>query len=1343
MKSSLRGRQAALMVALPIASLLLSSCQPFVIGRTVEQFSEDGSGERARIAEMPTIQMFARDLDTLERHIEQYGSVVAKQPDVWGQARLTKYRDEYEQTMAAQLGNFQFTLQGQVSGSDQAYFADAFALGAAASSSAATIQRPRGNPPSPVTTSSSTIFTPGSLTAPTTLTESQTVPGTAGPGAPSIAIPVPPSATGTFGAFNNLTRTQAYMAPPIGFANARGGLTIEPTLLLDQQSVFINHLHELRRISEGDDTADSPGYALDLVRLPISVLPGKRTDQGYGAEVTMTLRPYLNDELLATTFRNLVLNDLVDQLGFPLTQFVDNSQNDVYFDDRATEAIQDLFGVYDDIQFLQRQRAQPDDSLLQSAIKLIYNVSLQPILAKPEWNWFTRLVNDQIKKAELIAEADKARQALRKALMQIDCKFAAVPLNTIQECDRAICQAESLAKENYVKQFASQPDKLKAAAEKIQEAVKNKGTQTKSSVISKSAGIKLLQSIDINIPIEELSKSLASEDTVTESKINNALKMSAGPAATNQLKGAVALNTELQKSRNALQPLEAQLSDILRRPLPQLSHLKPIALVPTTRSRRARSPFPPSELSDIYGFEGFYRLASGVYQALARERFSRPNPSGIETYIQLPDVQSYLQEEIAGAQNLLQEKEHAFLWDHCNLGLAAAIHGYQLNNVAERRSEFIKALRGIEHSRHLVSHRYNRAYDAYDATDRRSQQSGRVRLVAGDQDAPPAASDASTASVESEPILARPESTTEALAWAIIVDSALLTEQLEQDMKESAGLKGCPPIDIPPEKRDYYRPDPSPEAKDAFKQYVECRWPIHVFALDPAAWQQNLASTFSMRREMQLALSLAFVNGRMSANNMMQFARRIEFDFATVDLNGTAVGFSHGDDTFGWRFYPRFQTPDVDNNLTVFFRDQLWGGPNKNDLLHQRRLEPGIRECYAIVIMPSFVPYATLNVSTNWFNLVNPKKKELTTEYAVRLSNHVKAIENYAPCVVDRECYRDGEWDRMKEKAEQLATRLPLQSTKVQVPYENTLGGFAMFNTGVTDLAPELVGWYGTSAINPNAATTVFLVGNHFSVHSTVVIAGGQPITTQQLLSRQVVQVTIPQNPMLVGDAAEKFVDVQIATPYGVTQHLLIPAVVPPKPDESPLPSTQPTGTAVQSIAWNPATFSIAFSYSGTGIVSPQATSSSTTTTTTTTATASVPVAKPATVLIQEGDVNGTKYDVVDVTLKFDKKYGVNPPTNSIVINNVAFDSKRNGYPIAADTLAAPIVNAFSSYFGPEDTNPPCALSTTTKLTFRSSTGAEKSVEKTTSNSLTIQWIKAPTASGAGGAGAGQKTPGT
>ncbi|HXY32591.1 MAG TPA: hypothetical protein VEI07_00100, partial [Planctomycetaceae bacterium] len=674
---------------------------------------------------------------------------------------------------------------------------------------------------------------------------------------------------------------------------------------------------------------------------------------------------------------------------------------------------------------------------------------------------------------------------------------------------------------------------------------------------------------------------------------------------------------------------------------------------------------------------------------------TRPATDSTHIFLHLPDVQGYLQEEVSSAQKLLKEPTNSDLWELCRCGL--------VNAIRTRNNDQIWAIR----------HQFACAMANRTSPDR------------------------------------PPNPTTVALAWAIIVESALLNDQLLQDMKESAGLKGCAIMEIPEQERDFYRPEPSPAAKQAFNQYVACRWPIHVFALDPAAWEQNIASTFSMRREMQLALALAFTSGRMSANNMMQFARRLEFDFATVDLNGTAVGFSHGDDTFGWRFYPRFQVPDVDCNLTVFFRDQLWGGPNKNDLLKQRRLEPGIRECYAVVVMPSFVPYATLRVSSNWFSLVDPKRKVLDTEYAVRLSNRVKQIESCAPCVVDGNAYRDDELERLKAKNEQLAARLPLQSTMVQIPYENTLGGFGMFNTGVTDLAPELIGWYGTSSINPMANTTVFLAGDHFSVHLTTVIAGGQqiPASNVQLLSRQVVQVVIPQNPILVGDADQKFVDVQLATPYGVTQHLLIPAAIPPQVTPPAAPTGNPTGTPTQSIAWNPATFQIAFAYSGTGIVAPPGgsntgggtTTSGTTTTTTAASTtaASPPNSKPATLLIQQGDVDGTKYDVVDVTLKFDKKYGVNPPTNAITITGVPFDSTQSGYPVQGDSLATQILNAFGRYFGPEDTNPPSALSTTTTLKFRSSANLYPPITtKTTSNGLTIQWIKAPSAAGgAGGAG--------
>jgi hypothetical protein len=260
----------------------------------------------------------------------------------------------------------------------------------------------------------------------------------------------------------------------------------------------------------------------------------------------------------------------------------------------------------------------------------------------------------------------------------------------------------------------------------------------------------------------------------------------------------------------------------------------------------------------------------------------------------------------------------------------------------------------------------------------------------------------------------------------------------------------------------------------------------------------------------------------------------------------------------------------------------LIGGPNKDALMRQRRLEPGMRECTAIIIMPSFVPYASLEVSSNWFGLTDPKCKKLKTAQAMRMSRAVKAIQTCGPQVGDADCYRDGDLARLQNKAQQLEARLPLQSTMVQVPYENTLGGFSMFNNGVTDLAPELNGWYGATYINSDAPTTLFLVGNHFSVRETRVIAGGVEISDHELLSRQVMKVTIPAGAQLVSGPAfdgscnnqnASYVDVHLATSYGVTSHLFIPAI------------TSKPAKAKVALTWgNSATVALAFNFSGLGI---------------------------------------------------------------------------------------------------------------------------------------------------------------
>ena len=93
------------------------------------------------------------------------------------------------------------------------------------------------------------------------------------------------------------------------------GLGVDPTVYLDEKKRFLEHLNQIRRINHGPDQNDSSGYGLYLVRLPVSITPGECTYHGYGAEVALAVEHEFPPDFLRSTFRNLVINDLVDQLG--------------------------------------------------------------------------------------------------------------------------------------------------------------------------------------------------------------------------------------------------------------------------------------------------------------------------------------------------------------------------------------------------------------------------------------------------------------------------------------------------------------------------------------------------------------------------------------------------------------------------------------------------------------------------------------------------------------------------------------------------------------------------------------------------------------------------------------------------------------------------------------------------------------------------------------------------------------------------------------------------------------------------------------------------------------------
>ena len=321
-----------------------STCEPPAtvrLGFRPKQAAQDALGPR--VSKHPSMQALAHDLDHLERHIDIYGSVTAKGPDIWGEARLTRDREDIDKQLEAELGEFKARLQGKLTRSDQAILESATALSIiAAPQSAGAV----ANALKPATTYQAAPLVEKSRTQTQSildgkgnvvskeervlgLAEKEPEPAAA-PKADAPKAPPADDAKALIKDPGKLVRNNipAPIIPGIGGYFADDKIGIEPTEYLNQKKRYLDYLTQLRRQNEGDDNADSPGYAMNLFRIPVSVLPGKRTDTGHGAEVTFTVNSVLSDELLPTTFRTLVTNDLVNQLGFPLTKMLEPANRD-------------------------------------------------------------------------------------------------------------------------------------------------------------------------------------------------------------------------------------------------------------------------------------------------------------------------------------------------------------------------------------------------------------------------------------------------------------------------------------------------------------------------------------------------------------------------------------------------------------------------------------------------------------------------------------------------------------------------------------------------------------------------------------------------------------------------------------------------------------------------------------------------------------------------------------------------------------------------------------------------------------------------------------------------------
>jgi hypothetical protein len=982
-----------------------------VVSTLVSPLAEAGGPFKNPLRKKTSVEDLAQRIDKLERELQYTGRINVKAPDVWGQARLTAHREEFEQQMAGQLTAFTPTTNAEIAIADQAFLSQALTLSGAA-------RGINGQPLASSTAPNAPQYVTFDTTTLNSLNPAQTV------------VPTPPAGTGTDDRIAKGSFTSSYNIVANG-PNAlltatrntdwskSGAFQLEPEIILDQRKRFLDHLHEIRRINEGDDTSDSPGYSLNLVRVPVSILPGDHTRENYGAEVTFIAEPHVTEELLPTTFRELVVNDLIDQLALPIVKLVDLHWDKFQI---ADELLAKLSVLQQDLRELEEYKDVMEGKRESNG------TPSPPAKGNP---------------AESPSPAAIQQMRFREPL-----EAAPVPNADaeVQDATRRINEAYQALKSR--KPFVPPPRSTPTTITDEQ----------KSYVYSKFNEAELLEKQSL-----EAAKSI------------------------------LALFRESISSFQVAVP----------------------------RERRSRYPIAPSQIKNTFGDHELAILALGAYRA--RDHWK------CRDRVALADIHGFLHEELESAFDYLssvrlicEDPQHQLIefegvWNSWLVPTAVEIR--QSTTCQNKRESFFSAL--------------------------------------------PLPPDAVTLGPSSTQRAGKGAKPTEVLAWAILVESALLNQQLNDDLKQVSQDPECGCVfagDL-----QFYGPDPTPEARQAFVQYVKCRWPVRVFALDPVTQQQNVADTFSLRREGQLAIALAFSKGLVNAQSLTRYMRRIEQDIRTISLNNTHVGFGAGNDTFGWRFFPRVQTPDVESNLVTIGRDLIVGGPNRDQKLKRWRIEPGMRECVALVVMPSFIKHMRFDVRTNWFKLVPDKlhaelfhKGEVgvTMKSTVEWSREVQAIENsIMACVKDEHLYRPGEVERMVKRGQQISRQLPLNTLYAQVPYENTLGGFEMFASGVTDLAPELVGFYGAPGVDPERETTLFLVGDNFSVHGTRVVAGNQSVQTS-LLSREVAQVTLPRQVRIDRrqcqprethavcndkDCSDYYVEVRLATPYGVSSPLYIP----------------------------------------------------------------------------------------------------------------------------------------------------------------------------------------------------------
>jgi hypothetical protein len=284
------------------------------------------------------------------------------------------------------------------------------------------------------------------------------------------------------------------------------------------------------------------------------------------------------------------------------------------------------------------------------------------------------------------------------------------------------------------------------------------------------------------------------------------------------------------------------------------------------------------------------------------------------------------------------------------------------------------------------------------------------------------------------------------------------------------------------------------EAVALWQILIQENFPIHVFSLEPQVEEQNTYDAFARNRELQLALAYNVAKGVIGVQQKVAMSRRLALEMADIGVNRTAVAFAHGNDTFGWYFYPRTQPPPAESSNLAALGRMIWStGPTEHYDKKHRNLEPGMRECEVLVAMPDFIDQVAFDVTTNWERITKPGVTKRSYEEMILQGSRIQQLRSCLGESCNPQMYRAGEFERLVSRIDQLEQMLGLQTYRVNLPYDYEQSGSDLFDTGKDHLRPLITGFYGLDYLEPDTKDDAFLfiTGKNFHPTLTHVVVGG------------------------------------------------------------------------------------------------------------------------------------------------------------------------------------------------------------------------------------------------------------